>query len=150
MALLLAKGLLYTNQKIRPDGRARVDVADAVWAGTEVEPRIIEVLPAAILRFPKNFYNLEALPEALQKIVGQIKGGETGEDYEGLKFKDMARWAAVPLKDKRGKPVQEKRVPKLFNLKPETVKALREFVARGEFTDMTEAIDELVAARLKA
>ncbi len=73
MGFLKAKGLLDTTLPIHPWPRARIDIADALWAAKYVEPRILEVLPAAILHFPKNFVGIERAPEKLKIILMRIE-----------------------------------------------------------------------------
>src|SRR5579883_2301162 len=66
IALLKAKGLLHTNLPIEPETGIRLDINDALWAGKNVEPRILEVLPAAILHFRNNFAGIDKLPKELE------------------------------------------------------------------------------------
>ena len=51
MGFLVAKGFLYTNKKIHLNPNGHINLTDAIWAGRYVEPRILEVLPAAYERF---------------------------------------------------------------------------------------------------
>ena len=55
MGFLVAKGFLYTNKKIPLNPNQHINLNDAVWAGLFIEPRILEVLPAAYERFKKHF-----------------------------------------------------------------------------------------------
>jgi hypothetical protein len=47
MGFLVAKGFLYTDKKIPLNPNEHINLEDAIWAGRFVEPRILEVLPAA-------------------------------------------------------------------------------------------------------
>jgi len=47
MGFLAAKGFLYINKKILLNPNGHINLTDAIWAGRFVEPRILEVLPAA-------------------------------------------------------------------------------------------------------
>lgn len=49
IGILKAKGLLQTNLDIPARTGLKIEVKDALWAGRNVEPRILEVLPAAIV-----------------------------------------------------------------------------------------------------
>ena len=51
MGFLVAKGFLYINKKIHLNPNGHINLKDAIWAGRLVEPRILEVLPAAYERF---------------------------------------------------------------------------------------------------
>ena len=56
MGFLVAKGFLYTNKKIPLNPNEHINLEDAIWAGRFVEPRILEVLPAAYERFKKHLF----------------------------------------------------------------------------------------------
>jgi len=56
MGFLVAKGFLYTNKKIPLNPNEHINLKDAIWAGRFVEPRILEVLPAAYERFKKYLF----------------------------------------------------------------------------------------------
>jgi len=143
MAFLKAKGLLDTNLNIKPHLRGRLKLNDVLWAARNVEPRIIEVLPAAMLHFPKNFTGIA--PQELKKILVCIQHGDNeGPDFEGLEYKKMKFWANTQLKDKRTKPVQEKRQPKAFRLNPKTLAILNNLVKTGKFKDQTQALEAAV------
>ena len=87
MGFLVAKNLLKTNREdIQPRARVKLAIKDVLWAGNNVEPRILEVLPAALIHFPKTFKGLDQLPKELSSIVEQIRRQQTdGPDYKGLK-----------------------------------------------------------------
>jgi hypothetical protein len=141
MTFLTRKGLLKTNQNFDVH-RPRIDANDAVWAGVHVEPRIIEVLPAAILHFPKTFTGLDALPKTLIEILYLIQEDATeGPDFHGIEFNKMKFWANIQLKDKRTKPNQEKRQPRTFRLRPEILKKLELLVKSGKYLNQTHALE---------
>jgi hypothetical protein len=145
MALLKAKGLLDTTLPILPLPSVRIDIKDALWAAKYVEPRILEVLPAAILHFNKNFIGLEHVPEELKIILQKIKANEVdGPDIDGIEYKKMKFWANIKLSDKRTKPSQEKKRTKVFRLKLETIAKLENLVKSRVFKDQTQAIDEII------
>ena len=55
MGFLVAKGFLRMNQPIHLLPNQRLHIEDAIWAGQRLEPRILEVLPAAVSRLPRHF-----------------------------------------------------------------------------------------------
>jgi hypothetical protein len=73
MGFLVAKGFLYTNKKIPLNPNGHINLKDAIWAGRFVEPRILEVLPAAYERFIKHFSGDAATIEKLERIIDGIK-----------------------------------------------------------------------------
>jgi hypothetical protein len=142
MAFLKAKGLLDTTLPIRPLPGARIDITDALWAAKYVEPRILEVLPAAILHFHKNFVGFDRAPENLKNVLKKIeRNEENGPDIDGIEYKKMKFWANAKLRDGRTKPIQEKKRTKIFRLKPEALAKLEELVRSGKFQDQTEALE---------
>lgn len=141
MALLTRKGLLKANESFNLY-RPRIDVNDALWAGVHVEPRILEVLPAALLHFPKAFTGIKNLPEELDLILGLIKKNvEKGPTYHGIEFKKMKFWANTPLQDSRTKPTNEKRKTRTFRLRPDILKKLEKLVLSGKYSSQTQALE---------
>lgn len=141
MALLIRKGLLKANGAFELY-QPRIDINDAIWAGVHVEPRILEVLPAAILHFPKCFTGLDTLPKEFTEILQLIKeDAETGPDFHGIEFGKMKFWANTQLKDRRTKPTLEKRQTKTFRLRPETLKKLERLVSSGKYLNQTHALE---------
>lgn len=146
IALLRAKGLLHTNLPIKPATGLRLDINDVLWAGKNVEPRILEVLPAAILHFRNNFVGTDKLPKELELVIREIQANaEVGPDFEGIPFHKMKYWANMQLRDRRTKPEAEKRRLKAFRLRRHTLDKLKTLVATGKFNDQTSALEAAVA-----
>lgn len=145
MGFLKAKGLLDTNLQILATPSIRLNIQDALWAGKNIEPRILEVLPAAVLRFNKNWIELDNAPHDFHEVMKCIRqNSELGPDFEGLEYKKMKFWANAPLKDRRTKPVQEKRRSKIFRLRPESLLKLERLVKSRKFSDQTEALEAAI------
>ncbi len=145
VALLKGKGLLDTNLPIHAAPQMRVEIKDVLWAGRNVEPRILEVLPAAILHYRKNFLGTEQLPEELEQVLKAIRNNAShGPAFEGVPFEKMKHWANTRLKDKRTKPTNEKKVPKYLMLHVKHLNKLEELVASGRFKDQTSAIEAAI------
>ncbi len=145
IALLTAKGLLQTNQDIPARTGTKLDLKDALWAGRNVEPRILEVLPAAILHYRANFLSLENIPNELNEVLQAIRNNlEHGPNFEGIEYLKMKNWANLPLKDKRTKPVNEHRQKKTYRLPLKTLKKLQELITSGKFKDQTSAIEAAI------
>lgn len=146
---LEGKGLLKTNLNLKPLKTGRVDINDALWAGENVEPRILEVIPAAILHFPKTFVGEEDAPKKFIKILEDIrKNKKDGADYEGIPFEKLKFWANQKLTDGRTKPENQKGILTSFRLKPSVLKTLETAVDSGKFKDKTEALEFLVEKNL--
>ena len=144
MGFLVAKGFLGTNQNLLLFPNKRVTIADAIWAGVNVEPRILEVLPAAVLRLPRHF-DLDATkyPE-LYAVVELLKRDEkTGAPVWGIAYEKFKAWLHLPLQDGRMKDFRQKKVTKTFRLKPEVARKLKEFATNQRCTE-TEALEQAV------
>ncbi len=90
MGRFVAAGLLSTNDRTTPH-RAAVSVTDALWAG-ELEPRILELLPALLFKKPAFFADKAALPEDLANVVRALRRGEVPAEFRGIPGADLARW----------------------------------------------------------
>lgn len=145
MAFLKGKGLLDTNLPIAPAPGLRLNLRDAIWAGKHVEPRILEVLPAAMIHYRNNFLGFDRLPIDLDDVLKAIrKNKKNGPDYEGVPFEKMKHWANIELKDGRTKPVSEQKVPKYLKLPVQHIQKLERLVAAGKFKDQTSAIEAAI------
>ena len=141
MGFLVAKGFLKTNQDLPLLPNQRILIVDAVWAGMNVEPRILEVLPAAILRLPRHFDLDPVRHEQLFATVERLKKQkQKGPLLWGIPFEKLKTWAYLPLKDRRMKDFGKKKVTKTFRLKPEVVRRLKQLAKRQNCTE-TEALE---------
>jgi hypothetical protein len=86
----VAAGLLSTSERTIPR-RGTVRVADALWAG-EAEPRILELLPALLIKKPSFFEDRTALPDDLAQVVRALRRGESPGEFRGIPGADLARW----------------------------------------------------------
>lgn len=143
IGLLVTKGFLYANREILRMPNVRVNVEDAIWAGKNVEPRILEVLPAAVIRMENRFnYNPDKHVE-LKKAIELLEQGEDGEFFD-IPLEKIRPWLNIRLKDGRVKAFDKKKVMKTFRFSPETIErinALKEVMNASE----TEILEQLVA-----
>lgn len=146
MGFLIAKGFLYSNEKIPLYPNEHVTLKDAIWAGSYVEPRILEVLPAAYARF-KNHFSGDT--DTIQKIEKVIKGIKEPNDHKiefyGIPLKKIKPWFFIRLKDGRTKSLNKRKVSKTYRFKPETVDALKNLKDQTGRTE-TEIIENLISA----
>ena len=125
VGLLTGLGFLITPD-IRPTSTVKVDVNEAIRIGVLAEPRILEVLPAAVVSFPKSFLHLENSPPTFKEIVYALKSGRTGPAFEGISFEKFLEAANRPIKNKKRKIISERRISKSFRLAPHTIQVLKE------------------------
>ncbi len=144
MGFLVAKGFLQTNFDVLWAPNKRVQIDDAIWAGKNVEPRILEVLPAAVLRLGRHF---DLDPERhgdLARVVARLRRGEEqGDAFYGMPYDKMKQWVELPLRDRRVKPLTKKKVVKTFRLDPAAVKCLKNLANDKQCTE-TEALERLL------
>ncbi len=144
MGLLVAKGFLRTNQQMTLKPNQRIRIEDAIWAGQNVEPRILEVLPAVVLRLPRHFDFDPKRHAELAPILKELKSGaDQGPPFQGIPFEKLKIWVDLPLRDKRIKSLAQKRVLKTFRLDPQAVENLR-VRARDRQCSETEVIEDLL------
>ena len=126
----------------------KIAIEDAVWAGMNVEPRILEVLPAAVLRLPRHFDLDATRHQALYATVESLKKAEvTGEPLWGVPYEKIRTWVNLSLPDGRVKDFGEKKVTKTFRLKPNVARKLKE-LAKGLGCTETEALERAVVKGL--
>ena len=99
MGRLIGAGLLTSNEALS-SRREPVSVQDALWAG-EVEPRILELLPALLVKRPSMFTHRDALPEDLAAVVGALRRSREPEDFRGIPGRNLLQW--LPRVGRRGK-----------------------------------------------
>ena len=123
MGFLVAKGFLHTNTKIPLNPNEHINLKDAVWAGRFVEPRILEVLPAAYERFKKHFSGDADTIEKLEQIIDCVKQKDNHEiDFYGISIEKIKPWFFIRLRDGRSKSLDKRKVSKSFRFKPETMR----------------------------
>lgn len=145
MGFLVAKGFLYTNTQIPLNPNAHLNLKDAVWAGRFVEPRVLEVLPAAYERFKKHFYGDKDIIEKLKQIIDCIKWEDNNKtDFYSISFEKMRPWFFIRLRDGRSKPLNKRKISKTFRFKPETIKELKKLKNQTGRSE-TEILENLVA-----
>ena len=144
MGFLVSKGFLRINKRVALMPNARIRVEDAVWAGQNVEPRILEVLPAAIVRLKKHFDFRRGKHEPLGTVIDALeKRKEAGPDFMGVPYKKLRLWTELPLRDARLRSMDQKRIVKTFRLKPETIHRIKLMAHANGISD-TEALERLV------
>ena len=89
---LVAAGLIQTNQVYAPR-RGKITVKDCLWAG-EFEPRILELLPALVLKRPGIFSDLEHVPTDLLQVIRALRRGEAAEDFRSIPAASYRQWVA--------------------------------------------------------
>ncbi|MBI3018568.1 MAG: hypothetical protein HYY61_01560 [Deltaproteobacteria bacterium] len=71
--------------------RNLITVDDALWAGN-IEVRILELLPAILLKHPKLFLIPKPLPKDLIRVLQEIKKGKAKTPFRGIEADRYESW----------------------------------------------------------
>lgn len=85
---------VYEKLLVNPDilpRRNLITVEDALWAGN-IEPRILELLPAVLLKHPKIFLITKPLPQDLKQVLQEIKKGKAKIPFRGIEADRYESW----------------------------------------------------------
>jgi len=95
----VSAGLLTTNYDVELN-RDPMAIKDVLWAG-EIEPRLLELLPAIVVKRPSLLTDAGDLPRDLAQVVASLRKNETPDDFRGIPGADLQRWLPrVGHKDK--------------------------------------------------
>ncbi len=83
-------GVLLSNQDVALH-RDRVSVADVIWAGS-VEPRMLELLPALLVKRPALFVDTKALPADLASVVQALRANRVPPAFRGIPGRAIYDW----------------------------------------------------------
>lgn len=131
MGTFVHAGLLSTNADLEPVP-GPVLLSHVLWAG-RVEPRLLELLPAVLVKRP-SVVSVDEMPHDLEGVVWSLRHNEVPEDFRGIPGKKVAAW--VPRVGHRNKLPT---VLKSFRLRAEDVELLRE-LARARGVSETQVI----------
>jgi hypothetical protein len=118
-----------------------------LWTAEHIEPRVLEVLPAAMIHFPKTFIGIKDIPDELGLIIADIQKRKIPEmtEWRGIQVKNMVKWANKSLKDKRTTPQHRKKQTRTFSLSVEAGKKLKE-LSKSQNRSETEILEKLLLA----
>ncbi len=135
LGFLIAKGYLK-YPKIKSKHKVILRIKDVLWVARNVEPRVLEVFPAALLHFQNNFIGIEEMPKELQTIIEKIKNGsELPLKYKGIECSKMKYWANFEIPDKRVKPINKHKKVKSFTLSLEAISKLNKMAVNRGITN---------------
>lgn len=135
---MVVKGYYNTGDPPLVAYRRRLHLEDLIWAGEEVDSRILAILPALLIRFPGHFTQIQKLPIQLANAVRSLRAGHAkGPSYRGFPYVLLKNWLDFVPRDQRSTIRQGHRLS--VRLEPETTQALNQFVERTGLTT-TEAI----------
>ena len=91
MGRFVAEGLLETNIEGIVPRRRPVPLGDALWAGT-VEPRIMELLPAVLVKKPRLLRLPKDLPDDVAEVMHAIRHGKPAPIFRGVPPEQYLPW----------------------------------------------------------
>lgn len=121
----LIKAKLFQAVSGIPKYSGKLTISDCIWAGI-YEPRILELLPALVIKKPSLFKDLETCPDDLEQIIKDIKNGQAKNEYHGIPAKNYIRW--LPLVGHKGK---EASILKSFRFSSNDCRILNFLIANG-------------------
>lgn len=71
--------------------RGPIDLEEVLWVGS-IEPRVLELLPAILLRRPKLIRILGEIPTDLRGVLIALKKGVATQDFRGVKAIQYTPW----------------------------------------------------------
>lgn len=132
---LVASHLLESNT-IKPF-KGNVTLQEALWAG-QFEPRILELLPAIVLK-KKNLFQLKGpFPEDLADVVRRIIHGEEAVPFRGVEPRLYLKWV-----ERVGHKGKSPALLKTFRFSNEYVKLLNELKSKTSLKEIEIIRDAL-------
>jgi hypothetical protein len=142
---LIAAGVLSTTEDIEPH-RSPIAIDDALWAG-RVEPRILELLPALIIKRPSIFDTVERLPEDLRATVAAVKKNRQPDNFRGIPGADLLRW--LPLIGRKNRLPSQLRSYRMQTQDLAILERLSEALGLSHAAVLRRSLRELAARVLK-
>jgi hypothetical protein len=129
--------LLTTNIEVEPR-KGPVTLEDVLWAG-RLEPRLLELLPAVMIKKP-SMIEYGKVPPDLDRVLDQLRHNETPRDFRGIPGEKLQEW--IPRIGQKGKlPTQLK----AFRFRKEDVDLLEQIATKRGLTET-----DVVRAGLRA
>ena len=141
---LAAAKLLETNMDVEPN-REPMHVEDALWVG-RFEPRVLELLPALIVKRPSLFADLTGLPDDLEAVVRALRRNEEPPAFRGVAGADVQRW--LPSVGHRGKLPSRLKSFRLQHADTALLTQLSERLGVNETEVLRRALRSLAASQL--
>jgi hypothetical protein len=138
-----SKDLLFV-ENITPYPRAKLWAEEIIWVAENIEPRVWEVLPAALSNYPKAFIDSNKLPQEILQLATAIKNNIPVDiKFKWINYQNAKRWADIEIKDKRVKIARERKRAKTFRLSPKALKALSVCASKMKISE-TEVLERLL------
>ncbi len=102
---------MLRHNKILPD-RYPVTLDEALKAG-ELEPRILELIPAILIVLPKALkFTKNDIPDDLAKQIERIRKRKTNENFRGIAPHKYLHWLSAPVMDVAKRRIEFRHMPR--------------------------------------
>ena len=118
---LRKEGLIDANV---PKNNRKFYLEEALWVGENIEPRVIELLPAIVLKKPSLFV-IKDFPQPLAEAANKLKRGANKLEYRGIPLRRCEQW--IPFVGRKGKLPS---AMKSFRFQKEDLDLLRELSSK--------------------
>lgn len=126
LGFFTAKGFLISPH-VSPQPQVKIKIEDVLWVGEHVEPRVVEVLPAAIIHYPRSFLSLSQLPQGLRDVIAALKKmSESGPGYGETTYHQFKQATQINLPDKRVVALTERKIARTFRLRPLVINRIKQ------------------------
>ncbi len=89
---LVHEGLLDTRH-VRPS-RSKPFVEEVLWVGENLEPRVLELLPAIALKRPRMLMD-QVYPDDLRCAMNDLRRGEAQGFFRGVELRKCLQWVPI-------------------------------------------------------
>ena len=126
--------------------QARPTLDECLWVGTHAEPRVLEVLPALLLRRPAAImFEGQRVPEDLKQIMLDLKRGKATQDFRGIPAAKYAHWVT-----RFGRKGASPRATVTYRFSSEEIAALDALAAKWDCTPSAAIRKAVALANSKA
>jgi len=108
-----------------------VDLTAALLTG-DIEPRVLELLPALLLKKPKLITGKNKMPDDLKETLFAIVRGQTSKPFRGVAPQDFLKWIKI-----LGHRQKSGHFMKSFRFRPEDQQLLQSLKHHREESDIS-------------
>lgn len=137
-----AKGYIQTALPPALAYRQKISTKDLLWSCEHVEPRLYQLIPAALLRFEGHFEPFGEWPPELQRMTESLKNDlDQPVSWQGFSDSVIKGWLSFPTGDRRSRRAGSKIIS--LRIKTETCRFLDLYCEERKI-DRTEGIHRAI------
>ncbi len=121
----------------------KLSLKDMLWAAENVDPRLYQLIPGLLIRFPKHFHTIKNYPEGIAEVMAALKSGlKRGPEYMGIPFELLKSWMEYDPSDVRCHIINGSRLS--VRLDPQATRLLDLHIRKEKIT-RSEAVHAAIA-----